>query len=376
MTKAKTKLENALQQANDRLKTGKVGLSIRLRGNKLSLQGQFPPKPNSKRTDKHQQILSLDVYANPAGIKRAEAEAKKIAGAIACREFHWEDYLPSAAPVAPKTAREVIEAFEQDYFSVRSRTGKSQTTWKTDYMDVLKKLDPDQPITEEALLSLVLATEPDTKARQRACMASGAIAQFLNLEFDAKRYKGNYSISQVEPRNLPEDELIEQRYFSISNPAWQWVYGMIACYGLRNHEIFHLDLDSLKASPGILEVLDGKTGARTVFPCYPEWWEHWRLWEVKLPAVSGKDNRTLGERVSKAFNRYQAGRAYNLRHAWAVRSMLFGMDAAMAAAQMGHSVDLHCKLYHKWITKEQQMKAFNILMARSDRPVAPLKAGD
>jgi len=39
---------------------------------------------------------------------------------------------------------------------------------------------------------------------------------------------------------------------------------MIACYGLRNHEIFHLDLDSLKTAPGILEVLDGKTGARTV----------------------------------------------------------------------------------------------------------------
>jgi len=81
VTKVNTKLENALQKANQRLKTGKVGLSIRSRGNKLSLQGQFPPKPDSKRTDKHQQILSLDVYANPAGIKRAEAEAKKIAGA-------------------------------------------------------------------------------------------------------------------------------------------------------------------------------------------------------------------------------------------------------------------------------------------------------
>jgi len=56
--------------------------------------------------------------------------------------------------------------------------------------------------------------------------------------------------------------------------------------------------------------------------------------------------------------------------------MLFGMDVGMAAAQMGHSVDLHCKLYHKWITKDQQMKAFQILMARSDRPVAPLNTGN
>lgn len=173
MAQTKTKLQKQLQQANARLKTGKVGLSIRLRGNKLSLQGQFPPKPNSQRTDRHQQILSLDIYANPAGLKRAEAEAKKIAGAIACREFCWEDYLQSVAPT-PQTAKAVIEAFEEDYFSVRSRTGKSETTWKTDYKEVLKRLNPEAPITEEALLSLILATEPDTKARQRTCLACGA----------------------------------------------------------------------------------------------------------------------------------------------------------------------------------------------------------
>lgn len=74
----------------------------------------------------------------------------------------------------PQTAKEVIEAFEEDYFSVRSRTGKSETTWKTDYKEVLKRLNPEAPITEEALLSLILATEPDTKARQRTCMACGA----------------------------------------------------------------------------------------------------------------------------------------------------------------------------------------------------------
>uniref|UniRef100_UPI001CFE5416 hypothetical protein n=1 Tax=Microseira wollei TaxID=467598 RepID=UPI001CFE5416 len=28
----------------------------------------------------------------------------------------------------------------------------------------------------------------------------------------------------------------------ITNRAWQWVYGMLAVYGLRPHEIFNLDL--------------------------------------------------------------------------------------------------------------------------------------
>jgi len=51
--------------------------------------------------------------------------------------------------------------------------------------------------------------------------------------------------------------------------------------------------------------------------------------------------------------------------------MLFGMDVSMAAAQMGHSVKLHCETYHQWITEEQQMKAFKILMERAERPIAP-----
>jgi hypothetical protein len=75
-----------LQEANQRLKTGKVGLTLQLRGNKLSLQGQFPPKPNSERKDPHQQRLSLGLYGNPAGIQRAEAQAKRIAGDI--RHLH------------------------------------------------------------------------------------------------------------------------------------------------------------------------------------------------------------------------------------------------------------------------------------------------
>jgi hypothetical protein len=30
----------------------------------------------------------------------------------------------------------------------------------------------------------------------------------------------------------------------LTNPAWQWVYGMMATYGLRNHEVFFLTLQN------------------------------------------------------------------------------------------------------------------------------------
>jgi integrase len=57
-----------------------------------------------------------------------------------------------------------------------------------------------------------------------------------------KKYKGNYSASRVDPRFLPTDSAIALWRSTISNPAWQWVAGMLAVYGLRNHEVFRLDL--------------------------------------------------------------------------------------------------------------------------------------
>jgi hypothetical protein len=184
---------------------------------------------------------------------------------------------------------------------------------------------------------------------------------------------GNYSPQKVSPRDLPSDELIAEWRDRIPNPAWQRAYGMMATYGLLNHEIFYLDLDSLKTSPGIVSVTDeAKTEAHRVWPCYPEWWEQWKLWDIKLPKVTGKNNSDLGHRIYVQLKRY--GLPFNpcdLRHAWAVRTIYFGWDIFLAADQMGHSVAVHSSVYHRWITDQHHQRAFDILMKRSDRPFPP-----
>mgnify|MGYP006280997585 CR=1 FL=1 len=73
------KVNRLLKETNKKLKSGGVGLTVEKRGTKLSLRGKFPPQPG-ENDDKNRR-LSLDIYANPAGIKRAESEAKRIAGA-------------------------------------------------------------------------------------------------------------------------------------------------------------------------------------------------------------------------------------------------------------------------------------------------------
>lgn len=173
----------------------------------------------------------------------------------------------------------------------------------------------------------------------------------------------------MTPRDLPTDETIAQWRERIPNPNWQYAYGLIAVYGLRPHEVFRCNLDRFP----VLQVEDNsKTGARRVYPFYPEWLEQWNLREATLPKVSGRNNSDLGSRVTHQFSRYAVPfPPYNLRHAWAVRSMEFGLDISLAAQQMGHSVRVHSETYHAWISEEVHQRAYEVLMLRADRPKVP-----
>lgn len=151
----------------------------------------------------------------------------------------------------------------------------------------------------------------------------------------------------------------------------------MACYGLRNHELFYIDLEKLKESP-VLSIIDhdngdsAKTGERRVWACYPEWWDKWHLWDVKLlPQVTGKTNAALGNHVTNAFVRYGFYKPYNLRHAWAVRTIEFDIPVELAAQQMGHSLKVHSETYHHWISDDVHQRAFDRAMQRSNRPLPP-----
>jgi len=361
-----------IDDINARLKQAKLGVRLYQRGDRLSLRATLPPRPGSLKTKPHQQFLALDVYANPAGFKRAEAEAHRVGTLLAIGKFDWADYAaPEALEVVP--VRTWIERLEQKYFEERARTIKTAGTWEKEYHAVLAKLPPDRPLTNELLLNLIQGTKPDSRTRRRTCYAASALAKVAGLELDISRLIGRYSPRQASPRDLPNDELIAQWRDCIPNPAWKWAYGIMATYGLRNHEIAYVDLESLKKAPGIISIQEGgKTGARRVWPCYPEWWERWQLWDAQPPEVTGKNNSDLGHRMYVQFGRYEIPfNPYDLRHAWAVRTIYFGWDVSLSAAQMGHSVQIHCDVYHHWLTDQHHQRAFNILMNRSDRPQPP-----
>lgn len=358
--------KSRIAQANGRLKAGKIPVLIQQIGNKLYLQATLPPKPDSEKTSRHQQRIALGIPANPAGVSLAENEARKVGGLLAVGEFDWQPYVKNRIQ-QPETIGDWVDRFELEY-----RDRMADITWKTDYRNVFIKLPANEPISIDVLKRVLLTTKPDSKTRKRAAQSFTLLAKFAGLEGDFKSLQGNYSASEVEPRDLPSDEEIAQTYHSIINPGWKWVYGMIAVFGLRSHEVFYLDIEDLAQGGSMVHVLEGKTGKRMVWACYPEWIDQFALRDRILPPIICKTHEDYTQRVCNFFGRTTRNfTALDLRHCWAVRTLLCGLPYEVAAKQMGHSVSVHERTYHRWITQDVHQRIYDAVMQRPDRPSPP-----
>jgi integrase len=347
-----TTLTDRITKANDRLKAAKIGVAIELRSNRLCLRATLPPKPG-KAGDPHQQRISLGIFANFEGLKFAESEAKVVGGLLAQGRFDWDSYLKIDCPLETITCW--IEKLKDQYFSERERTPTTVETWTHEYWKPLSRLPTDQPLTEKCLKEILFqSTTPNTRSRRRYALAYAKI--------------GDYSLNVVSPRSLPSDEAIAKFYELISNRSWQWIYGVMATYGLRNHEAYFLDFEDYP----IAYVNRGKTSERYIWPIYPEWADRWELVNISRPPCDQKTHSGYGNRISKGFKKLEIPFSpYNLRHSWARRSFEFGMDVTMSSRMLGHSVKIHTEIYRHWIDKDSFNRAYQRLISHPDRPLPP-----
>jgi integrase len=344
-----------LNAANGRLKRDRIPVRICDRSNWLYLEATLPPAPRSRKLIWHQQRIALRLPIRPDTISIAEKRSRQLAKELAEGIFDWSNWQgrpivrsePSAKPIS-----ELIADFRSDYFSRRAENPQSLRTWK-DYQGILDRLPQNQPIGIDILLEIVRTTKPDTKTRQRACLVLGMLARFARLEIDLGLYRGKYGKKLLTPRDLPTDSQIREARDLIDDAAWGWVFGVLAVYGLRPHEVMRCNLSFPK-----IDVLDGKTGARVVYPCPEEWVSEWRLETVRLPQISGADNSAIGNRISHAFKRFQIPfRPSDLRHCWAIRSARF-YTIDESAKMMGHSSGVHLDVYRYWISDDRLRSAF------------------
>ncbi|MEB3262308.1 MAG: site-specific integrase [Cyanobacteriota bacterium] len=380
-------IDLALRDVNERLAQSGVALRLERRGERLGLRG---PLPNRHGTGPGPvQRIALGQPADAAGLERAQAQLRDVLAQLQRGTFQWEQWgrrAPAAEPRADCGVRTALESFEQAFFKDprrRRNPAGSRTTWAAAYRPYLRRLaaiaeregiDLGLPLLKQVLESYPAAS----RARQQGGLTLAALARHLELPLpdDWSAHSGGYGLHMAQFRQLPSDRQILEAHQRIPNPGWRLAYGLMATYGLRNHEVFFTDLSAL--APGgdrVLRVLPtSKTGEHQVWPFQPEWVDHFgldRLGETPslLPPVRTDLKRTtlqqVGRRVAEQFRRYELPlNPYDLRHAWAVRTIHIGLPDTVAARMMGHSVAIHTRTYHHWITRRDQQQAVDAALAR------------
>jgi integrase len=365
------KLEFTLEAVNQRLKLGRTKCQLVTRRGVIYAQATLPPHPGSDRPRPYQQQISLGLPISEVGFRQAENAAKLIGAELVEGKFRWDKYIdPKRLPENKPTAR-WVEEFRVHQAETKSVSPK---TWGNGYGPLLQRLPQKEPLTKDALLKVVLATPADGRMRIEVCRVLQRLADFAKVEVDLLQYKGNYGPSKVADRDIPSDELIEEWWPRIPHEGWRWVYGVMAAYGLRDHEAFFCEF-----RPDGLWVLKGKTGPRLVYqPLYPEWVDIWNLKDIKRPQLrdveAAYQSGTIGHRVSRQLKgRYGLPfPPYALRHAYAIRaSVLLKLTPSAASGLMGHTQKIHSESYQKHVSAKQNQDATRLIMQHPDRPLPP-----
>ena len=377
-------VDDELQRINEGLRVAGISLRLERRGGRLGLRGPLPRRDGGD--GRPTQRLSLGLPADANGLAEALRQLHRIEAQLAAGVFRWPAVAAAAAPPAsaddPFAAS--LERFERDFFNDprrrRSLSG-GRSTWTAAYLPYLRRLRLEgrgQALSASLLLQVLETYPPASRARQQCGLVLGLLArqEGLALPDDWREQAAGYGLHRARFRAVPSDGTILEAVNAIPNPAWRLVYGLMATYGLRNHEVFFADFSDLDPrGENVLRVLPTtKTGEHQVWPFLPDWVERFGLGVLadnpgRLPGVCTDLRRTtlqqVGRRVAEQFQRYDLPLApYDLRHAWALRTIHLGLPDTVAARMMGHSVTIHTRTYHHWITRRDQQRAVDDALGR------------
>ncbi|MGK7949196.1 MAG: hypothetical protein AB4368_10440 [Xenococcaceae cyanobacterium] len=291
----------------------------------------------------------------------------------------------------PITIKDAIEAFINDYWLNKDKNKyQDNINLKNTYLGYYKRIPDWNIIATKEILDKVAREYPKSIKRNECCTALKKLAPYCGLldyapqEFRLK--KNQIEVKAKPKRDLSEKE-IEEWYDKFpewqgnkSNPShwelWQWWYGMQATYGFRNHEvlnIYNLDCqytddkgriyypfsDPIKNPRGIIYT-KGKGVKRAAFLPQPiKWLERFNLREIPqeywnfqnkikdLPDYK-KEQAKVYKRKSYGGFLYEHGftfTAYNLRHAYNVKSHGLGIPVSLIAKNLGHTIQQNTTTY-------------------------------
>jgi integrase len=361
------------------------GVLCRLRINKGNLFIRYQDLDGKRR-----EISPPNCDISQLGIAEAQKLSALISQALRLRNYSqdWLDLeiLRKTEKVSPiiLTAGSVRDRFPDLWLKYRSGDKESTDRQKlvTLYRYEVKlkrlyklgKIDDSTPFDAKLITRLLALFPEHTDLKFRAKETLSIVCTVYGITYS---FKGIGKRGKSTKRAIPTDleiigmyekfDRLTTRHVEDSRIFYQWVYGLIATYGLRPQEVFAIDWEkSFKAATHNWLFLDGtlcdgiKTGNRIVPPLLPEWIE---LFDLKKLRTMKSESANLSRRasmISRFWTPHKIGCVpYDLRHAYAIRGHRLGKSVVVMARAMGHDVTTHTRIYQRWISIEDQIESFN-----------------
>ena len=409
-------VKRLVNEANDRLKQiGKQGKRATIVAKKSSLTLQFTFKDGNGRPQKNVGLGAISLSAN--GILEAEKIAQMVTNQLVANQFTWDWFhnligKDTSEQNKQLTCKEMVEQFKKHYFKQRKSNKNPSAGWyqrNQAIEDTIGELD--KPLSLSLVRQIVEAKDNNSVTRLK--LLEGLVEflkYFDNDEYKSviKEYKANNN-PNAKKRNVPSDKRIIRVYqtgfkvihgsakrYHYRYPQWQFLYGLLATYGLRIHEAWNIanwdkpvtlkngdwvtvDIDDdnsieLQRDAGDLivpAILDPenkehilcikhktKTGYRMAMPLSPaghNWVEEFNLLQpLNLPDMENP-LRKLGKNKTSFFctnnsckwfkTRRYGFTPHDLRHAYNHRGHQSGYTLKTLSDSLGHSLTMNSTGY-------------------------------
>ena len=347
----------ALKAVNAGLKNRGIKGRIVVSDKRFLLRGTFTAADGTRKDRR----VPLGLPGNELQLLEAETRAITLAGIIASTGFIPSE-LPWEAPKPQKidrpesiTVREAVKQLKTDFWQGKVPSGAADRTWlrlkaETD------RLPADASLTVDLLAEIAKQQQPGTRTRQEFLKVSKRLAKLVGLG-DLERLDALRTPYEPSQRDVPSQEAVAELVKQVANnPEWGCCMWALATYGCRPAEVFSLR----PAGDGTAQVISVKRKGKL---------PTWRT-ALALPVVDTEPERSVpwdvtgpsqyDSVVAKRHTDRWAGwlrrqhptiQLYDLRHAWAIRSIGKLPSTSMAAKCMGHDIGVHHRTYHRWLDK-------------------------
>jgi hypothetical protein len=223
----------------------------------LSLQFSF----NDGNGNPQKNVGLGAIPSSPKGIEEAERVASMVTNQLAANTFTWDWFnaligKDTSEKIKVLTGKEILEEYKKHYFKQRKDNKSPETSWYSSCRHIEKVLaDLDKPLSLLLIRQIVDLTENNSVTRTQTLNGLVGLLKYFDItdyKEVIKDYKAN---NKPKPgkRNVPSDARIIEVYetkftpstrcaqgYRYRYPQWQFLYGLLATYGLRIHEAWNI----------------------------------------------------------------------------------------------------------------------------------------